>query len=110
MTEIKDDIDVAILALPASKVIGALKPVENVKGAIIVSAGFKEVGDAGRRLEEELKKIVERKGIRIIGPNCLGIYDTVSKMDTFFISAERVKRLKSGRITIITQSGSFAEM
>jgi len=110
MAEIKDDIDVAILALPASKVVGALKSVENVKGAIIVSAGFKEVGDSGRRLEEELKEIVTRKGIRIIGPNCLGIYDTVSRMDTFFIPVERVKRLKRGRISILTQSGSFAEM
>ncbi|KAF5413536.1 MAG: Acetate--CoA ligase [ADP-forming] I [Candidatus Methanophagaceae archaeon] len=110
LAEIKDDIDVAILALPASKVVGALKPVENVKGAIIVSAGFKEVGDAGRRLEEELKEIVARKGIRIIGPNCMGIYDTVSRMDTFFVSVERVKRLKRGRISILTQSGSFAEM
>lgn len=53
MTEIKDDIDVAILALPASKVMGALKPVENVKCAIIVSAGFKEVGDSGQQLEGE---------------------------------------------------------
>jgi acyl-CoA synthetase (NDP forming) len=110
MTEIKDDIDVAILALPASKVLGVLKPVENVKGAIIISAGFKEVGDSGRRLEEALKEIVVRKGIRIIGPNCLGIYDTVSRMDTFFIPVERVKRLKRGRISILTQSGSFAEM
>jgi len=110
MTEIKDNIDVAILALPASKVLEVLKPVENVKGAIIISAGFKEVGDSGRRLEEELKEIVARKGIRIIGPNCLGIYDTVSRMDTFFIPVERVKRLKRGRISILTQSGSFAEM
>ncbi len=110
MAEIKDDIDVAILALPASKVLEVLKPVENVKGAIIISAGFKEVGDSGRRLEEALKEIVVRKGIRIIGPNCLGIYDTVSRMDTFFIPVERVNRLKRGRISILTQSGSFAEM
>jgi acetyl-CoA synthetase (ADP-forming) len=107
---IKDDIDVAIFAVPASKVIQILKSVENVRGAIIVSAGFKEMGDAGRGLEEELKEIVERKGIRIIGPNCLGIYDTVSRMDTFFIPVERVKRLKRGRLSILTQSGSFAEM
>ena len=110
IAEIKDNIDVAIFALPASKVIECLKPVENVRGAIIVSAGFKEMGDAGRRLEEELKEIVERKGIRIIGPNCLGIYDTVSRIDTFFIPVDRMKRLKRGGLSILTQSGSFAEM
>ncbi|NQE06622.1 Acetate--CoA ligase [ADP-forming] I [ANME-1 cluster archaeon GoMg1] len=110
IAEIKDDIDVAIFALPAPRVIECLKPVENVRGAIIVSAGFKEMGDAGRRLEEELKEIVERKGIRIIGPNCLGIYDTVSRIDTFFIPVDRMKRLKRGGLSILTQSGSFAEM
>ena len=110
IAEIKDDIDVAIFALPAPRVIECLKPVENVRGAIIVSAGFKEMGGAGRRLEEELKEIVERKGIRIIGPNCLGIYDTVSRIDTFFIPVDRMKRLKRGGLSILTQSGSFAEM
>ena len=110
IAEIKDDIDVAIFALPAPRVIECLKPIENVRGAIIVSAGFKEMGDAGRRLEEELKEIVERKGIRIIGPNCLGIYDTVSRIDTFFIPVDRMKRLKRGGLSILTQSGSFAEM
>ena len=110
IAEIKDNIDVAIFALPAPRVIECLKPIENVRGAIIVSAGFKEMGDAGRRLEEELKEIVERKGIRIIGPNCLGIYDTVSRIDTFFIPVDRMKRLKRGGLSILTQSGSFAEM
>ena len=110
LSEIQDDIDVAIFVLPAPIVIEIMERTDNVKGAIIVSAGFKEMGDAGRRLEEELKEIVERKGIRIIGPNCLGIYDTVSKIDTFFIPVDRMKRLKRGGLSILTQSGSFAEM
>jgi acyl-CoA synthetase (NDP forming) len=67
--EIKDDIDVAIFAVPASKVIQIPKAVENVRGAIIVSACFKVMGNAGG-FKEELKEIVERKGIRNIGPNC----------------------------------------
>ena len=110
LSEIQDDIDVAIFVLPAPIVIEIMERTDNVRGAIIVSAGFKEMGDAGRRLEEELKEIVERKGIRIIGPNCLGIYDTVSRIDTFFIPVDRMKRLKRGGLSILTQSGSFAEM
>jgi len=109
LSEIQDDIDVAIFVLPAPIVIEIMERTDNVKGAIIVSAGFKEMGDAGRRLEEELKEIVERKGIRVIGPNCLGIYDTVSRIDTFFIPVDRMKRLKRGGLSILTQSGSFAE-
>jgi acetyl-CoA synthetase (ADP-forming) len=110
LTEIQDDIDVAIFALPAPTVIEILERTENVRGAIIVSAGFKETGYAGTKLEEELKEIGERKGIRIIGPNCMGIYDTVSRIDTFFTPKERVRRPKRGWLSILTQSGSFAEL
>ena len=110
LTEIKDNIDVAIFVLPAPTVIEIMEHTENVRGAIIVSAGFKETGYAGRRLEEKLKEIGERKGIRIIGPNCMGIYDTVSRIDTFFTPEERVRRPKRGGLSILTQSGSFAEM
>jgi acyl-CoA synthetase (NDP forming) len=82
----------------------------NPNYAIIVSAGFKETGYAGTKLEEELKGIGERKGIRIIGPNCMGIYDTVSQIDTYFTPVERVRRPKRGGLSILTQSGSFAEL
>jgi acetyl-CoA synthetase (ADP-forming) len=108
--EIQDDIDVAIFVLPASTVMEIMERTDNVKGAIIVSAGFKETGYAGTKLEKELKEIGERKGIRIIGPNCMGIYDTVSQIDTFFTPQERVRRPKRGALSILTQSGSFAEL
>ena len=110
LSEIQDDIDVAIFVLPAPIVIEIMERTDNVKGAIIVSAGFKETGSAGTKLEEELKGIGERKGIRIIGPNCMGIYDTVSRIDTYFTPEERVWRPKRGGLSILTQSGSFAEL
>jgi acetyl-CoA synthetase (ADP-forming) len=110
LNEIQDDIDVALFVLPAPTVIEIMERTENVKGAIIVSAGFKETGYAGTKLEEELKEIGERKGIRIIGPNCLGIYDAVSRIDTFFTPEERVRRPKRGGLSVLTQSGSFAEL
>jgi acetyl-CoA synthetase (ADP-forming) len=111
LAEIKDDIDVAIFILPAPMVIEELKdPNIKLKGAIIVSAGFKETEEEGERLEKELRDIVDRRGIRIIGPNCLGIFDNISRMDTFFVPEERVKRPKRGKLSILTQSGSFAVM
>jgi acetyl-CoA synthetase (ADP-forming) len=110
LSEIQDDIDVAIFVLPASTVMEIMEHTDNVKGAIIVSAGFKETGYAGTKLEEELKEIGERKGIRIIGPNCMGIYDMVARIDTFFTPQERVRRPKRGGLSILTQSGSFAEL
>jgi acetyl-CoA synthetase (ADP-forming) len=109
LSEIPDEIDVAIFAVPASTVLEIMERTENIKGAIIVSAGFKETGLAGVKREEQLKALGLRKGIRIIGPNCMGIYDTISRLDTFFTPEARVRRPPRGGLSILTQSGSFAE-
>ncbi|MBI3599147.1 MAG: acetate--CoA ligase family protein [Nitrospinae bacterium] len=118
--EIKNDIDIAVIALPSQSVLETLKDMakttpyppflrgNKVKGAIIVSAGFKETGENGRKLEGEIKGIVEKFGIRVMGPNCMGIYDTISKVDTFFVPKDRVGRPVRGGISIVSQSGSFA--
>ena len=109
VTEINNDIDIAVISLPAIPALESIKEIAGkVKGAIIVSAGFKEIGENGKKLEGEIKEIVKKTGIRVMGPNCMGIYDTISKVDTFFVPKERVGRPKRGGISIISQSGSFA--
>ncbi|WP_340820180.1 acetate--CoA ligase family protein [Methanolobus sp. WCC4] len=108
IAEIGEQIDVAVFVLPALKVLDILKgPIDNVRGAVIVSSGFREV-ENGEFLEGELKRVVEEKGIRIIGPNCLGIYDAIHGVDTFMVPAKHVKRPKKGGLSILSQSGSFA--
>jgi acyl-CoA synthetase (NDP forming) len=107
--EIGSDIDIAVIALPAPLVSKTLNDIgKRVMGVIIIGSGFKEIGNEGKRLEEEIKEISEKNGIRVMGPNCLGIYDTVSKVDTFFIRSDRIERPRKGGISIISQSGSFA--
>jgi acyl-CoA synthetase (NDP forming) len=107
--DIEGGVDLAVFAVPAPVVPGLLNQArEKLKGAIVVSGGFGEAGEAGRRLEDEIKEIVNSGGPRVIGPNCMGIYDAISKVDTFFISNERVKRPIRGSISILSQSGSFA--
>ena len=109
ITETNDNIDIAVIVLPAPVVADSLKSAgKKVRGAIIISSGFKEIGDEGKRLEEGIKEIAEKNSIRIMGPNCMGIYDTVSKIDSFFIRGDRIKRPIRGGISIISQSGSFA--
>jgi acyl-CoA synthetase (NDP forming) len=109
--EIKDLIDIAVFAVPAASVIEILKdPVENIRGAIIVSSGFRETGPEGTEIETRLKELLNKKGIRAMGPNCLGIYDAISKVDTFFIDREKVERPSRGGVSVLTQSGSFAAM
>ncbi len=71
----QDPIDLAIIAVPARVVKTVMQDcVEvGVRGAIIISAGFKETGEEGAKLEKEILDVARRGGIRVIGPNCLGV-------------------------------------
>lgn len=106
--DIPDRIDLAIIVIPAKIVPKALKQCvkKGVKVVTIISAGFSETGEEGRKLEEECKKIVEENGIRALGPNVIGIYDSSSQVDTLFLSRERCGRPKEGNIAFISQSGA----
>ena len=81
---------VAVSSLTAVEVIQGAAGL--VKGAIVIGGGFSETGFNGALLEAELKEVSAKSGIRIVGPNCMGIYDTISSVDTFFIPRERAKR------------------
>ena len=107
--DIPEKADIAVLAIPAPAVPSVLKSARGkIRGAIIVGGGFAEAGEAGLNLEKEVRDIAYKSGIRIIGPNCMGIYDTVSRLDTFFIPEDRIQRPAKGGLSIISQSGSFA--
>ncbi len=109
--EIPDKIDLAVIAIPAPLVPSVLKESgeKGVKATIIISGGFRETGtEEGARLEDELIKISREYGIRVIGPNCIGIFDNWSGVDTFFLPDEKMKRPPRGYISFISQSGAFA--
>ncbi len=105
---IKDAIDLAVIAVPAPAVPKVLKECveKKIKGAIIISGGFSEIGQEGKKLEEKCKKIIKGKITKVIGPNCIGIYDPVSDLDTLFLTEDRMGRPKSGSIAFISQSGA----
>src|SRR3954452_17654311 len=73
--DVPDDIDLAVVATPNKIVPKVMEEVgmKKIKGAIIVSAGFKEVDEHGAMLEKEVAAICKKYGTRVIGPNCLGI-------------------------------------
>ncbi len=77
------------------------------RGLIVVSGGFAEAGEEGRRLQETLRQVIDRYGMRLIGPNCIGVYNALSGVDTFFLPRERMKRPHKGPTAIISQSGAF---
>ncbi len=74
-----------------------------IKGIIIMSAGFKEIGEQGRLLEEQVKSIVKKYGMRAIGPNCLGVIVPGQKLNISFSAGMP----KQGQVAFISQSGAL---
>jgi acetyltransferase len=104
--KIEDPIDLGIIATPASTVPSIVEECgeKGVPALIIISAGFREVGPEGEKLEEELEKVREKYGIRILGPNCLGIIRPSVNLNASITD----QMPKSGSIAFISQSGAIA--
>ena len=104
-------VDIAIIFVPAGVVPAAVQACvsKGIKGVIIQSSGFAETGAEGRRLQDELVRIGKETGIRIWGPNCMGMVDAVNRhifsfMDTTSIEAELIP----GKVSLIVQSGMLS--
>lgn len=106
--DVKEPIDLAIIVVPAEMVNNIVKECvkKKIDHIIIISSGFSEIGEKERELE--LKKISESKKVRIIGPNCIGIYK--KDLDMIFFPKSRLKRPPDGSISFITQSGAFGSI
>jgi 3-hydroxypropionyl-CoA synthetase (ADP-forming) len=77
-----------------------------VHNLVIVSGGGKELGGERQDLEARIKAKAAEAGIRVIGPNCIGIFDGRTRLDTFFQVHERMVRPPAGNVAMITQSGT----
>ncbi len=106
ISEIDDEIDLAVIAVRADFVPSILKECieNNVGGAIVISGGFSEVGK--KDLQEEIVNIAKEHNFPFIGPNCLGLYNP-SKIDSLFLPAERIVTPKEGHVAVISQSGGI---
>lgn len=106
LSELPEPVDLTIIIRPAHEILKILKEHERkAKCTIIVSSGFAEIGEY--KLQDEIKRIARDTGIRILGPNCMGVYNPYHKLDTFFLSRERLKRLKKGNMAVVSQSGAI---
>ncbi len=103
---IDDDVDLAVIAIPAVNVPDVLVQCgENaIKNVVVISAGFKEAGREGAVLESELIRISKEYNLRLVGPNCLGVIDTYANLNATFGRTMPDK----GCIAFLSQSGAFA--
>ena len=105
VTDVPDPIDLAVIVIPHQYVPDALQTCgeKGIKGVIIISAGFREAGIEGVEREREIIKIAKKYGMRIIGPNVLGVLDTFTPLNASF-AADSPPR---GPIAITSQSGAL---
>jgi len=103
LNEIEAEIDLAIMVIPAAFVNDTIKKSQRVKNFIVISAGFSEIGEEGKKREEELKKITEEKQVNILGPNCLGMIVPNLKLNASFAAGMP----EEGGVALISQSGAL---
>ncbi len=103
--EVPGVVDLAVIAIPAAGVPAAARACAKagVKAAIVISAGFREIGPAGAALESELRATARSTGMRIVGPNCLGVIVPAIGLDATFAAAGALE----GSIGFVSQSGAL---
>jgi acyl-CoA synthetase (NDP forming) len=104
VSEVEGDIDLAVMTTPAPTIPALLKECaeKGIKGAVVITAGFSEIGETGKRFENEMLAVARSTGIRLVGPNCMGIWSAVGQLSLCFPKAP-----KAGTIAFISQSGTF---
>ena len=103
--DIPDDIDLAVIVVPAKIVPNVIEDCgkKGVNGLVIITSGFSEIGEEGKELEEKVVEIAKRYGMRIIGPNVVGICNTKHKVNASFAMGMPYE----GEIALVSQSGAL---
>ncbi len=105
ISDVTEPVDCAVISVPARYVPATMEECgkKGVKLAVIVTAGFREAGEEGRQLEEEVMRIAKQYGTRVVGPNCLGIMLPHQGINATFDPVSP----KPGHIAFISQSGAI---
>ncbi len=107
--DIPDPVDLAVIVVPREAVPGVIDECgkKEVRGLVVITAGFREVGGEGARLEETIREQVRRYGMRMVGPNCMGVINTEPgiSMNATFAKAVPTR----GTVGFISQSGALGE-
>ena len=111
LSDIPASVDLAIVFVPARQVLPAIEEcaVKKIPGVIIESGGFAETGPEGQVLQKKIAELARKSGIRLWGPNCMGLVDAVNNNVFSFMSSDTVKKgLIPGSVSLIVQSGMLS--
>lgn len=103
--DVPGEVDLAVIVIPARFVASVLEECgeKGVKGVVVITAGFREIGSEGLKKEKELIDIVQRYDMRMLGPNCLGVIDTICPLNATFARGMPQR----GEIAMMSQSGAL---
>ena len=103
--DIPGEVDLAVIAVPRDRVEAAIADCgrKGIRAAVVITAGFRESGEEGRVAEDRVMKLARASGIRVLGPNCLGLINTGNGLNASFAHAMPHK----GRIAFFSQSGAL---
>ncbi len=106
--DLPDGVDLAVVVLPASGVVQAIRDLgrKGVPAAVVFASGFSEIGEEGCKLEAELREAARASGVRICGPNCLGLFNAFERVIASF-SQYVNGEVPAGPIAFVSQSGAF---
>ena len=105
VTDVPDQIGLAMIVVPARFTPAVIRECgqKGIDSAVIISAGFKESGSEGTKLEQEVSGLVKKFDMRVLGPNCLGVIDTASRLNASFAPGMPPR----GKIAFFSQSGAL---
>jgi acetate---CoA ligase (ADP-forming) len=109
VTAVPDDIDHAFIMVPANRVARALEQcvAKKIPVVTIYTDGFAEIGAEGRAMQEELQRIAKAGGVRLIGPNCIGLFSSQTNLGLSVNAVLENLDIKPGPIAVVSQSGSM---
>jgi len=109
LERIEGDCDLAVIALPAGQVPAAIRQCADrgIGYAVVLGGGFREAGDEGIAIENDMLGVARARGVRIVGPNCLGFVNVHARAYAAFGSLTRPPRFAAGGVSAVLQSASL---
>jgi acyl-CoA synthetase (NDP forming) len=107
LLDVPGPVDLAVITVPFQALLQAVRDCsqKGVKVAVVITSGLAESSEDGARIEREMVEIAHKGGMRIVGPNCLGHFDTSSN----FYTVPFLPRVKKGNIALVSQSGNSSQ-
>ena len=109
ISSVPEAVDSVVISVPEKIALDVVREcaAAGVKSVVMFTSGFAEIGDAGVHAQSELKKIASNSGMRIVGPNCLGVFNLNQGWFGTFANTLASKKIPTGPIGIVTQSGAY---